>query len=140
MSTISPETALVYIMVTCAASDGEMTESELTRMTGLVGYMPAFRDYNIERLRADTDTCVQLLQSDEGLDAVVGLVAEAIPDSHYDLIYALACEVAASDGTLTQSELRLLELIRHQLEVDRLTAAAIERGIAARQKTLPHNL
>jgi len=54
MSTISPETALVYTLVTMSASDDKMTDSELTRMTGIVGYLPAFRNYNLERLRADT--------------------------------------------------------------------------------------
>lgn len=135
MSTISPETALVYTMVTVAASDEEMSETELTRMTGLVGYLPAFRNYNIERLRGDTETCIDLLQSEEGLDAVFGLVEEAIPDDHHDLVYAVACEVAASDSKLSQEELRLLEMIRHYLDIDRLTAAAIERGIASRQKS-----
>lgn len=137
MSTISPETALVYTMVTVAASDEQLKESELTRMTGLVGYLPAFRHYNVERLRGDTETCVDLLQSEEGLDAVLGLVEEAVPESHIDLVYALACEVAASDGSLSQEELRLLELIRHYFNIERLTAAAIERGIASRQKSFP---
>ncbi|MFC3053692.1 tellurite resistance TerB family protein [Kordiimonas pumila] len=137
MSTISPETALVYIMVSISASDEQMTDNELTRMTGIVGYLPAFRNYNVERLRSDTQTCIDLLQSEEGLDAVLGLVEEAVPETHFDLVYALACEVAASDGSLSQEELRLLEMIRHYLDIDRLTAAAIERGIASRQKSFP---
>ena len=135
MSTISPETALIYTLVTVSASDDEMTDTELNRMTGIVGYLPAFRNYNVEKLRSDTNSCIELLQSEEGLDAVMGLVEEAIPQSHSDLVYALACEVAASDGALSQEELRLLEMIRHVLDIDRLTAAAIERGAAARQKT-----
>ena len=135
MSTISPETALVYVMVTISASDDEMTDSELNRMTGIIGYLPAFRNYNIERLRTDTNTCIELLQSEEGLDAVFGLIEEAVPQSHMDIVYGLACEVAASDGALSQEELRLLEMIRHAFDIDRLTAAAIERGTAARQKT-----
>ncbi len=134
MSTISPETALVYTMVVVSASDDEMTDNELNRMTGLVGYLPALGGYNIERLRADTESCIEILQSEEGLDAVLGLIEEAIPDNHFDLVYSVACEVAASDGTLSQEELLLLEMIRHFLNVDRLTAAAIERGVAARQK------
>ncbi len=135
MSTITPETALVYTMVVVSASDDEMTDSELTRMTGLVGYLPAFRNYNVERLRVDTASCIEILQSEEGLDAVLGLIEEAIEGTHTDLVYALACEIAASDGSLSQEELRLLEMFRHYLNIDRLTAAAIERGIAARQKT-----
>jgi len=135
MSTITAETALVYTMVVVSASDDEMTDSELTRMTGLVGYLPAFRNYNVERLRQDTESCIDILQSEEGLDAALGLIDEAIDPKHHDLVYALACEVAASDSMLTQEELRLLEMFRHYFNIDRLTAAAIERGIAARQKS-----
>jgi len=135
MSTISPETALVYIMVTVSASDEQMRDSEVARITGIVEYLPAFRNYNLDRLELDTQTCFAILQSDEGLDAVLGLVEEATPETHYDLVYSLACEVAASDGSLSQEELRLLEMIRHFLDIDRLTAAAIERGTASRQKS-----
>ena len=134
MSTISPETALIYTMVLVSVSDDEMKDSEINRMTGMIGYLPAFKNYNIERLRVDTSDCVDLLNSDEGLEAVLGLITEAIAEQHKDLIYAVACEVAASDGTLTQEELRLLEMIRHYIDIDRLTAAAIERGVAAKQK------
>ena len=135
MSTISPESALVYIMVTVSASDEQMRDSEVARITGIVEYLPAFRHYNRDKLELDTQTCFAILQSEEeGLDAVLGLVEEATPESHYDLVYALACEVAASDGSLSQEELRLLEMIRHYLNIDRLTAAAIERGTASRQK------
>ena len=40
--------------------------------------------------------------------------------------------VAAADGSLAETELRLLEEIRYELEIDRLHAAAIERGARAR--------
>lgn len=136
MSTITPQTALVYTMVVMSASDGVMTDSELARMTSLVGYLPAFRDYNVERLRQDTDSCIAMLESSEGLDAVMGLVREAVAGEDRDLVYAIACEVAASDSHLSQEELRLLEFIRYELNLERLLAAAIERGVKARQKSL----
>ena len=55
-----------------------------------------------------------------------------MPARLYPTAYALACDVVAVDGVATQEELRLLEMMRHSLDVDRLTAAAIERGAAAR--------
>ena len=137
MSTISPETALVYTMVIVAVSDMDITPTEQDQMTGIVGYLPAMSGYQVERLASDIDNCMALLDSDEGIDAVLGLVAEAVPETHYDLIYAVACEIAVSDGTLTQEELRLLEIFRHELEIDRLTAAAIERGVAAKRRVFP---
>ena len=50
--------------------------------------------------------------------------------------YALACDVAAADGRPAEAELRMLEMIRHRLHIDRLAAAAIERAAQARHRTL----
>jgi hypothetical protein len=44
--------------------------------------------------------------------------------------------VAAADGEIAQSELRMLEEMRYELNIDRLHAAAIERGARARHMTL----
>jgi hypothetical protein len=51
---------------------------------------------------------------------------------HRGVAYALACDVAAADGTLGETELRLLEEFRYELDIDRLAAAAIERAARAR--------
>jgi hypothetical protein len=48
--------------------------------------------------------------------------------------YALACDVAAADGKPGETELQMLELIRHRLHIDRLVAAAIERAAQARHR------
>ena len=54
----------------------------------------------------------------------------------WETAYAIACDVAAADGSLRQQELRFLEELRHALNIDRLHAAAIERGARARHMTL----
>ncbi|MGB8276262.1 MAG: 2-dehydro-3-deoxyphosphooctonate aldolase, partial [Alphaproteobacteria bacterium] len=50
--------------------------------------------------------------------------------------YAVACDVAASDLHIPDETLRLLEMIRYELNIDRLAAAAIERGARARHLTM----
>ena len=47
-------------------------------------------------------------------------------------LQTLDFDVVAADGDASQEELRMLEMIRHRLDVDRLSAAAIERGARAR--------
>ncbi len=140
MTTITPQTALVYTMVLISASDRQMTDTELKRMGDLVRTLPAFQGYDENRLVDDARACAEILDNDDGLDAVFGLIIEAVPDSHMDLLYAVACDVAAVDGHLSQEELRLLEIMRHHFRVKRLTAAAIERGVAARRKIFPHDV
>jgi len=135
MSTISPQTALVYAMVLVSAVDRTMSDSELRRIGDIVRMLPAFGDYDDSRVIEDAKTCAELLDAEDGLEAAIGLMKEAVPASHSDLLYAVACEVAAADGSLVEEELRLLEILRHRFDLDRLTAAAIERGVAARRRT-----
>ena len=63
-------------------------------------------------------------------------IRDALPVKLHETAYALACDVAAADGNVTQEEARLLEMIRHQLSIERLAAAAIERAARARHQTL----
>ena len=133
-TTISAHSALIYVMVIVSASDSDMTDSELKFIGTTVRTFPAFNGYDEENIIRDAENCAAILGDDEGLEAVLGLVKEALPQTHLDTAYALACDVAVADGALAQEELRVLEMLRHNLGVDRLTAAAIERGAAARAR------
>ncbi|MCF8469537.1 MAG: tellurite resistance TerB family protein [Parvibaculum sp.] len=136
MSTISPENALIYIMVTMSAVDSAMSDNELRDIGTIVRTLPAFRDFNEERLIPVAKECAAILQEDGGLDAVFGLVKDALPVHLRETGYALAVEVAAADLSIGAEELRLLQLLRDALDVDKLTAAAIERGARARHMPL----
>ena len=82
-----------------------------------------------------SQTVFDLFSVEDGLDALFGLIRENLPAKLNETAYVLACDVAAADGTLLEPELRLLEEIRHELAIDRLHAAAIERGARARYMT-----
>ena len=82
-----------------------------------------------------SQTVFDLFDQEDGLDALFGLIRENLPERLYETAYALACDVAAADGTLREQELRLLEEMRYELNLDRLYAAAIERGARARHIT-----
>ncbi len=55
-----------------------------------------------------------------------------MPQKLRETAYALACDVAAADGKVQEEEALMLEMIRHRLNIERLAAAAIERGARAR--------
>ena len=135
-SVLDHHSALIYVMVLVSASDGEMTDAELSTIGSIVQHLPVFADYDVDLLPSAANNCTAMLDNEEGLETVLSLVAEALPEKLSETAYALACDVAAADAALSQEELRLLEMIRHQLDVGRLSAAAIERGAAARHATL----
>lgn len=136
MSTIPPENALIYVMVTMSAVDSAMSDSELRTIGDIVKYLPAFRNFDADRLIPVAKECASILQEDGGLDAVFGLVADALPDHLRETGYAVAVEVASADLPVGQEEMRLLQLLRDALDLDKLVAAAIERGARARHMSV----
>jgi tellurite resistance protein len=133
----STQDALVAVMVAVSAADENLSTNELLSIARMVDTLPVFEDYDRDRLRTVSQTVFDLFTEEDGLDALFGLVRDSLPRPLYETAYALACDVAAADGHAFQVELQFLLELRHELDVDRLTAAAIEKGSAARHRRLP---
>ncbi|SLN67234.1 Tellurite resistance protein TerB [Falsiruegeria litorea R37] len=129
---MTPQDCLVAIMVAVSASDENIRTAELVKIQSAVNMLPVFANYDIDRINRVSSVVFDLFEQEDGLDALFGLTRENLPERLYETAYALACDVAAADGNLAETELRLLEEIRYELNVDRLHAAAIERGARAR--------
>lgn len=136
MAELSPEDALVALMVAVSVSDAAIRTAELVNIEQIVNHLPVFANYDADRMRSVGNIVFELFEEEDGLDAFFGLITDALPEKLYETAYAICCDVAAADGALAQSELRFLEELRHELEIDRLNAAAIERGARARHMTL----
>lgn len=128
----SPQDSLVAIMIAVSASDEAIQTSELVTIEQIVNHLPVFGGYDADRMRAVAETVIELYGRDDGLDTLFSEIKAALPPQLNETAYALACDVAAADGKLGEVELRLLEEIRHELNIERLSAAAIERAARAR--------
>lgn len=131
---ISHHEALIYVMVTMSAVDQSMDETELLRIGDMVKILPVFKDFNPDDLVDVATVCGDKLREEDGLDDVLGAVAEALPLHLYDTAYALAVEVAAADLHIEQEELRFLQMLRDRLDLDKLPVAAIEFSARARHR------
>ena len=107
LSIMSSQDALVSIMVAVSASDDKVSKRELLSIIRIVEHLPIFSGYDKSRIK---------------------IIAQRL----FETAYALACDVAAADGMLEEIELRFLQEIRYELNIDRLHGAAIERGARAR--------
>jgi tellurite resistance protein len=136
VATISPESALIYVMVLVSAADARMSDNELKTIGDIVTRFPAFRKFNPDRLVVVAEECGAIMEDDDGLRTVIGLVKEALPRRLRETAYAFAVEVATADNRLGQEELRVLELIRFELEIDRLYAGAIEHSARVRHRLI----
>ena len=133
---LTPQDCLVATMLAMCVSDGSISTSELVKIQTAVNNLPVFGDYDEGRIPKVSKTVYDLLDEDNGIATLLGLVRAGLPRRLHETAYALACDVAAADGQLRQRELRLLEELQFELTIDRLHAAAIERGARARHLTL----
>ncbi|OCW56399.1 tellurite resistance TerB family protein [Hoeflea olei] len=135
-SRITPHDALIYLMVTMSAVDKAMNNAELARIGRLVTFLPVFNGFDEDRLIGVTRAAAELLKGPEGLDIMLEVVRDALPPRLYDTAYAIAVEIASADYNIQQEEIRLLQMLRDRLGLDKLTCAALERGAIARFRSL----
>ena len=133
---LDPHGALICTMVIVSAATRDTTDAELTIIGDIVGHLPVFGSFDRDGLPAVLEECTKLLSRENGLDAAFAAIKKALPANLRETAYAIACDVAAADGKASQEVLRILELMRHRLDIDRLIAAGIERGARARFQTL----
>ena len=133
---LSPQDALVAIMIAEGTSHQGVTKIEFASIIKIVEHLPIFKDYDAARVKTIAETVFDIFEEEDGLDALFGLIRVSLPEHLYETAYALACDVAAADGRLKEIELQLLREIRYELNIDRLHGAAIERGARARHLTI----
>jgi tellurite resistance protein len=136
MPKITPHEALIYVMITMSAVDRQISDHELERIAQIVRQLPVFMGFDINNLARTAERCGDLLSEEEGLEELLQMVADALPRKLHETAYALAVEVAAADLKVPDEEIRLLELLRDVLHLDKLVTAAIERSARARHQTI----
>jgi uncharacterized membrane protein YebE (DUF533 family) len=136
MPKLTPHEALIYIMITMAAVDRQISDHELEKIAQTVQQLPVFMGYDVNDLPKTAERCGELLGKEDGLDELLELVEAGLPRKLYETAYALAVEVAAADLRVPDEEIRFLELLRDQLHLDKLVTAAIERCMRGRYQTI----
>jgi tellurite resistance protein len=135
-ASFSAQDSLLAAMMLTAAADGAVTEAERAAIAAQAARLPAFDGLDERRIGDMGAVIAEVLREEDGVDQVIRLMCDTLPEHLRETAYALACDVAAADGKLAMEEIRLLEIIRHELGIERLAAAGIERGARARHARL----
>ena len=130
----SAQEALIYTMVAAAESDREIADAEINIIGDLVNHLPIFSGVDRAAMTEMATRCSEMLGQAGGSDRVFGLIRQALSMPLRETAYALACDVVAVDSRLNRAEMRVLEEIRAQLDVDPVMARAIEQVAQVRFK------
>ena len=123
---------LIYTMVLASTADREMSDPELRSIGDMVRTLPIFLDLDEMEISTISAACAEMLNDEDGLETVLDFIKDTLPEKLRETAYAIACDIVAADLAASQEELRLLEMLRYRLQIDRLIAAGIERGSRAR--------
>ena len=133
---LTPQDAVITLMVMSSASDGAITEKELRAIGRVVRSYPLFSGADEESLVETAEKAGALMASDGGLHKVITAAQAALPAHLVETAYAAVVDVITADETLHMEEIRVLELVRDALGVTDEGAAAIEHAARARHMTL----
>ena len=136
MSSKTAQEALVHIMVTASAADSKLKDIELSKIREICTSLPVFNGFNIDTLDAISSRTVKLLGDGNGIDEILAIAKDELPQRLHETAYALAVEIAAVDSSAGQEELQFLELLGDILEIDKLGMAAIEHSARMRYRKI----
>ena len=128
--------ALIYVMVMASAVDSAMSDTEMARIGHITRSLPVFEGFDENDLTRIAHDCAEIVSGAEGMDIALEIIRDTLPKRLYDTAYALAVEIMSVDQVIRAEEIRLLQLLRDRLHLDKLTCAAIERGAIARYRTV----
>ena len=80
-------------------------------MADVVRSWPVFNSFDIETLPETARRIATALEAEDGLEVLFGDMQSALSAQLCETGYALACEMAAADGVLTDEEMQVLELV-----------------------------
>jgi uncharacterized membrane protein YebE (DUF533 family) len=135
-TTLTPEEALIFAMVTTAAIDRRITEDELKRIETIVKDLPPFHAYDAGWFQREAQACGRLLAGPSGVDRVLDQIRTALPPQLAETAYVLAAEVAATDLKVKVEEVQFLDMLADRLQLDRLVCAALARAAKARHQAV----
>ena len=133
---LTPQEAIIYLMVMTSASDGKISEDELRTIGRVVRSYPLFSEADEAQLVTTSGACGELMSSEGGLHKVLAAAEYSLPEHLAETAYAAVVDVVTADEALDITEIRVLELIRSTLKVADDGAQAIERAARARHMTV----
>lgn len=124
---LTPREALVYAMVIAAEADHEIADAEIDIIGDLVNHLPAFAGLDRATMTEMATSCSERIAREGGVDRLFTEIREALSPTLRETAYALVCDVIAVDRRLNRDEMRILERIRAELEIDPVVARSVER-------------
>ncbi|MEO1610067.1 MAG: tellurite resistance TerB family protein [Pseudomonadota bacterium] len=124
--------AIIYAMISTFAVDNQMSDVELARIGWIVRELPAFEGFDPDDLIVEAQACSRVVSAPNGLEVLLDMIDNALPEHMRETAFILSAEIAASDQKASPEERRFLQLLAQRLGLDPLLVTALTRAAVAR--------
>lgn len=118
------EESFTGLLLAAIAADGYISNEEIADFHSFVTKSKLLSSMNGNEYNKMIDKLLKVLRK-EGVDALVDASATSLPENLRESVFAIACDLFFSDGTVDSDEEKLLEKIKDLLEINDALATKI---------------
>ena len=113
---LSKEEAFAAISLVAIAADGVITEEEARGMFVQFYRMKTFSGFSDNQMSSMLNKLINIIKK-QGLEALVNLAKESLPENMKATAFAVATDLALADGEIAEEEKKLLTKVQQSLGI-----------------------
>jgi hypothetical protein len=113
---LSKSEAFAGILLGAVASDGHISGEEVQGLCTILGRMKLYDNWTNEKFNNMLNRMLGMIKR-EGLEPVLQLCAEALPEELHETAFANACDLVLADGVVEDEEKEFLDDLQKVLSV-----------------------
>ncbi len=125
--------AFASVAVAAIASDGAISEDEVTRTAMNMAAMPLFRDYELKELSGVLTKVAATIRR-KGVEEVLPAARQALSKEQLETAFYLASDLVLADGAVEREERQFLEELRGVLGVEEPVALKIVEVVVIKNR------
>lgn len=130
---LNEQEAFLGLIISIVAADGHISEEEINDFNSVANKSNILRSMSGNQFRSTIDNLIRILNRN-GFDKLVELSVAGLPAKYREGTFAVACDLACSDGYIDGEEERLLEQLKEKLSIGDNIAKMIIDVISMKNK------
>jgi uncharacterized tellurite resistance protein B-like protein len=114
--TMNRQEGYIGILIAIIAADGHISNEEVIDFRSAIAKATILKGASQNYISQAIDKCLRILNS-KGMDELLRLAAEGLTPDIYEGVFATACDMIFSDGSVDAAEVRVMDKIKASLKI-----------------------
>lgn len=129
----NPQEAFLGIVIGIVAADGHISDEEVNDFVSIANKSALLKSMSNQQFDGAVDLLLRILRRD-GVDALLDQAVQGLPAQYRESAFAVACDLACSDGYIEPEEEQVLERLQSRFGIQDPTARKILEVISVKNR------